>query len=63
MAKYLISSVLALKCSADRHFTVIKSLVWPEAVIRFLGDIGLSDTQIKAIVSFKPYILTSNVEN
>jgi mTERF domain-containing protein, mitochondrial len=67
MAKYLISSfgfspVRALKYSAGKHFTAIKSLERPEAVIRFLSDTGLSDTQIKAVVSFKPYILACNVE-
>ncbi|KAJ4744882.1 hypothetical protein LUZ62_001278 [Rhynchospora pubera] len=67
IAQYLISSFAfsrdrVLKCSADRHLAAIKSSERPESVVTFLKNTGLSDDQIKAVVSFYPRILASNVE-
>ncbi|XP_078151901.1 transcription termination factor MTERF8, chloroplastic-like [Carex rostrata] len=67
LAKYLISSLgfspdKALKCSTDSAFTTVKSSDQPESVVRFLKETGLSDDQIKNVVSFYPRLLASNVE-
>jgi mTERF domain-containing protein, mitochondrial len=68
IAHYLISSFgfspdRALKYSALRNLAPIKSSARPETVVKFLSDTGLSDTQIKAVVSFCPHLLSYNVEN
>ncbi|XP_078166499.1 transcription termination factor MTERF15, mitochondrial-like isoform X2 [Carex rostrata] len=62
IADYLISSFSfslhrALKASANRNLTAIKSLARPEAVVKFLTDTGLSHAQIKSVVSLKPDLL------
>lgn len=67
IAKYLVSSFgfsldRALQVSDDSHFASVKSPARPRAVIKFLRDTGLSDAQIKSVVSFKPVLLASNVE-
>jgi mTERF len=40
----------------------IKSPARPEAVVKFLADTGLSETQIKAAVSFHPILLAYSIE-
>lgn len=67
IAQYLISSLgfspeRALKVSTNRRFVAIKSEDRPESVVRFFKDTGLSDDQIKAVVSLSPHLLASNVE-
>jgi mTERF domain-containing protein, mitochondrial len=67
IAHYLISSFgfspdRALKYSANSNLAPIKSPARPETVVKFLSDTGLSDTQIKAVVSFWPLLLSYNVE-
>jgi mTERF len=67
LADYLVSSFgfsphRALKVSAYGNLAGIKSLDRPEAVIKFLGDTGLSDTQIKSVVSLQPLLLSWSVD-
>ncbi|XP_078173602.1 transcription termination factor MTERF8, chloroplastic-like [Carex rostrata] len=67
IADYLISSFgfsldRALKVSANSNLTAIKSSARPEAVVKFLTDTGLSHSQIKYVVSFRPTLLGSNVD-
>ncbi|KAJ4744876.1 Mitochondrial transcription termination factor-like [Rhynchospora pubera] len=67
LANYLISSFRfspdrALKISTYKHVAARKSLEQPESVITFLRDTGLSDDQIKAVVSFYTPLLSFNVE-
>ncbi|KAJ4736376.1 Mitochondrial transcription termination factor family protein [Rhynchospora pubera] len=67
IAQYLISSFAfspdrALKYSSHRNLAAIKSSERPDSVVAALKDTGLSHDQIKAVVSFYPLILGSNVE-
>ncbi|XP_078166468.1 transcription termination factor MTERF8, chloroplastic-like [Carex rostrata] len=67
IADYLISSFgfsldRALKASANSSLRAIKSSARPEAVVKFLTDTGLSHSQIKSVVSFRPALLGSNVD-
>jgi mTERF domain-containing protein, mitochondrial len=67
IAEYLISSFSfsldrALKLSVSKSLAPIKCPARPEAVVRFLTDTGLSETQIKAVVSFYPALLSYNVD-
>jgi mTERF len=67
IAHHLISSFgfspdRALKYSAYGHIAAIKSPARPEALVKFLSDTGLSETQIKAVVSFHPALLAYNLE-
>jgi mTERF len=68
LARYLISSLgfsrdRALKVSTDKKNVGIKSLDQPESVVNFLKGIGLSDTQISAVISVRPDMLSCNVES
>ncbi|KAJ4744886.1 Mitochondrial transcription termination factor-like [Rhynchospora pubera] len=67
IAQYLISSFgfsphRAFKCSADSNLRAVKSSERPDSVVAFLKATGLSHDQIKAVVSFHPYVLARNVE-
>jgi mTERF domain-containing protein, mitochondrial len=67
IAQYLISSFgfspdRALKFSADNNLVPIKSPARPETVVKFLSDTGLSETEIRDVISFCPIILSCNVE-
>ncbi|KAJ4744875.1 hypothetical protein LUZ62_001271 [Rhynchospora pubera] len=66
-AKYLIPSLgfspeRAFKVSNNKYFAGFKSDEQPVSVIKFLRDTGLSDDQIKGVVSFYPPFLSFNVE-
>jgi mTERF domain-containing protein, mitochondrial len=67
LTQYLITSlgfspVQALKVSTRRNLARIKSPDQPEAVMKFLSDAGLSNTQIKAAVSLVPSLLGCNLD-
>ena len=67
MAEYLVSSFgfspdRAFRVSKQSNLAAIKSADRPEAVTKFLRDTGLTDAQIKAVVSLSPIILGYNVD-
>jgi mTERF domain-containing protein, mitochondrial len=67
LARYLISSLgfppdRARKLAAHKLVVPIKSEDGPELVIKFLRGIGFSDTQIRGVISFRPDLLSSNVD-
>ncbi|KAJ4744350.1 Mitochondrial transcription termination factor family protein [Rhynchospora pubera] len=67
IAQYLISSFgfspdRAIKYSNTSNLAAIRSPERPEAVIKFLKDTGLSEDQIKAVVSFHPILLGCSLD-
>ncbi|KAJ4744870.1 hypothetical protein LUZ62_001266 [Rhynchospora pubera] len=67
LAKYLISTLgfspdRALRVSTDKHVNTIKSDNQPASAVKFLKEIGLSDDQIRGVISFRPALLSWNVE-
>ncbi|KAJ4744885.1 hypothetical protein LUZ62_001281 [Rhynchospora pubera] len=62
ISSFAFSPHRALKCSACSNLRGIKSSERPDSVVAFLKATGLSHDQIKAVVSFHPYVLARNVE-
>jgi hypothetical protein len=52
IGKFLRFSLFYFHGSVSKSLAPIKCPAWPEAVISFLIDTGLSETHIKAVVSF-----------
>lgn len=69
IAKYLVSSfgfsperALRVSTITARRLASIKTREQPDSVISFLGELGLSDSQIRRLILFSPAMLAHRVD-